>query len=206
MTSLPSEPGLRERKKRETRAAIREAALRLFVTQGYNETTTLEIARAANVSAGTLFNYFPTKDALLVDDFDPIFIRHLRARPADEPPVVAFRRAMLDGLSEAREYIDLSLTRVRLIARTPELRLAAAAELARDTEQLVVLLKERYPALADFDVRVLSNLLIAAVRAAFDSWIESNGKADILALIDRALALVGSGGPARVSSKSRSKD
>ena len=81
---MNAELGLRERKKQQTRAAIREAALELFLAQGYSETTTIQIAAAANVSPGTLFNYFPTKDSLLTDDFDPIFIRHMHARPPDE--------------------------------------------------------------------------------------------------------------------------
>jgi len=188
------EPGLRERKKQQTRAAIREAALKLFMSRGYAETTTTEIAAAANVSAGTLFNYFPTKDSLLVDDFDPIFIRHMRARPASEPPMTAFRRAMLAGLAEGREYIDLSLARARLIMLTPELRAAAAAELRRDAEHLVILLGERYPDIPPFDLRVLSKVLIAAVQTAYETWIGSDGKADILALVDRALELAEAGG------------
>jgi len=190
----PAEPGLRERKKQQTRAAIREAALELFLTQGYAETTTTQIAQAANVSAGTLFNYFPTKDSLLTDDFDPIFIRHMRARPPEEPPATAFRRAIMAGLAEGRDHVGMSLVRARLIMRTPELRAAAAAELRRDTEKLVELLGERYPDIPPFDLRVLSKILIAAVQTAYETWIESDGKADVLALVDRALELAEAGG------------
>jgi AcrR family transcriptional regulator len=193
MAPSPTEPGLRERKKQQTRAAIREVAFKLFLTQGYNETTTAQIARAANVSAGTLFNYFPTKDALLSDDFDPIFIRHMHARPDQEPPVTAFRRAMLAGLAEGAEHIGLSLSRARLIMRTPELRAAAAAELRRDTDKLVALLAERYPDASRFDLQVLSKVLIAAVQAAYEVWVESDGQADVLALVDRALSLTEAG-------------
>jgi AcrR family transcriptional regulator len=190
----PAEPGLRERKKQQTRATIREAALELFLTQGYAETTTTQIAQAANVSAGTLFNYFPTKDSLLTDDFDPIFIRHMRARPPEEPPATAFRRAIMAGLAEGRDHVGMSLVRARLIMRTPELRAAAAAELRRDTEKLVELLGERYPDIPPFDLRVLSKILIAAVQTAYETWIESDGKADVLALVDRALELAEAGG------------
>jgi transcriptional regulator GlxA family with amidase domain len=54
-------PGLRERKKTKTRAAIREHALRLFREQGYEATTVEQIAEAAEVSHSTFFRYFPTK-------------------------------------------------------------------------------------------------------------------------------------------------
>ena len=62
--------GLRERKKAETRAAIQHEALRLFRVQGYDETTTEQIAEAAEDPPSTLFRYFPSKEDLaLTDDY-----------------------------------------------------------------------------------------------------------------------------------------
>jgi AcrR family transcriptional regulator len=55
----------RERKKRETRKRLMEAALQLFQQNGYDQTTVAQIARAADVAKGTFFNYFVTKDAIL---------------------------------------------------------------------------------------------------------------------------------------------
>jgi len=55
----------RERKKRETRQRLVEAALRLFREQGYDGTTVGQIAGAAGVAKGTFFNYFETKEAIL---------------------------------------------------------------------------------------------------------------------------------------------
>lgn len=55
----------RERKKRETRQRLMEAALRLFREQGYDGTTVGQIAEAADVAKGTFFNYFETKEAVL---------------------------------------------------------------------------------------------------------------------------------------------
>ena len=51
-------PGLRERKKARTKAAIQEHALRLFAAQGYQQTTIDQIADAAEVSPSTFFRYF----------------------------------------------------------------------------------------------------------------------------------------------------
>ena len=47
-----------------TRQAILETAQKLFSHQGFEATTTRDIARAAGIGVGTLFNYFPTKEAL----------------------------------------------------------------------------------------------------------------------------------------------
>lgn len=57
----------RERKKRETREGLLEAAAALFREKGYDETTVEEITRSADVAKGTFFNYFPSKQALLGD-------------------------------------------------------------------------------------------------------------------------------------------
>ena len=57
--------GLRERKKRQTREAIAAAAMALFHARGFDEVTVAEVARAADVSEKTVFNYFPTKEDLV---------------------------------------------------------------------------------------------------------------------------------------------
>ncbi|MCC7353721.1 MAG: TetR/AcrR family transcriptional regulator [Anaerolineae bacterium] len=57
----------RERKKRENRERIRQAALELFRRKGFTATTVEEITTAAAVAKGTFFNYFPTKEAVILD-------------------------------------------------------------------------------------------------------------------------------------------
>jgi AcrR family transcriptional regulator len=59
---------LRELKKQRTRKAISDIATELFMERGYHNVTTTEIAQRAEVSIATLFNYFPTKEALVFDD------------------------------------------------------------------------------------------------------------------------------------------
>ncbi|MBV9072991.1 MAG: helix-turn-helix transcriptional regulator [Acidobacteria bacterium] len=58
-------PGRRERRRRETRARIFEAAMRLFAQRGFANTPVEEITEAADVAKGTFFNYFPTKESIL---------------------------------------------------------------------------------------------------------------------------------------------
>ena len=57
--------GLRERKKRQTHEAIAEAAMALFVEHGFDAVTVADVARAADVSEKTVFNYFPAKEDLV---------------------------------------------------------------------------------------------------------------------------------------------
>jgi len=60
--------GLRELKKKQTRKAISDMATKLFIERGYHEVTTAEIAKLANVSVPTLFNYFSNKESLVFDE------------------------------------------------------------------------------------------------------------------------------------------
>lgn len=123
--SQDSEPaGLRERKKAKTRAAIQDHALRLFVVQGYTETTIKQIAEAAEVSQSTFFRYFPTKeDTVLYDRLAPQLIEAFLDQPAELAPLAALRGALhqvFDRLQDA----DSDLERVRqwLVFTQPELR------------------------------------------------------------------------------------
>jgi AcrR family transcriptional regulator len=58
---------LRERKKRLTRALISDTATEMFLERGFDDVTVAEVAEACGVSEKTVFNYFPTKEALLFD-------------------------------------------------------------------------------------------------------------------------------------------
>jgi len=71
----------RERHKEHTLRRIEQAAWTLFTTRGYEATSTREIAEAADIAAGTLFNYFPEKRGLLI---------HLMRRRIDEAADHAF--------------------------------------------------------------------------------------------------------------------
>lgn len=77
--------GRRERKKRQTRDTIQEAALELFTTHGYRNTTIAAIAERADVATRTVTLHFPTKEDLLFAD-DPFTPASLAARLAERDP------------------------------------------------------------------------------------------------------------------------
>ncbi|MER7502646.1 TetR family transcriptional regulator [Nonomuraea pusilla] len=94
--------GLRERKKRETRQAIHLAAMELFAERGFDGVSVLEIAERAGVSKMTVFNYFPTKEAIVLipleEDFSDI-AQLVRGRRPGESLVEGARRDFLDRLA-----------------------------------------------------------------------------------------------------------
>src|ERR1700721_739069 len=89
-TPTPAPEGLRERKKRLTRAAIFAAAERLFSERGFENVTVAEIADAANISVKTLFTYVRAKEELVFSDDPTILdavVAAVRNRAAGQPPL-----------------------------------------------------------------------------------------------------------------------
>ncbi|MEO3823822.1 TetR/AcrR family transcriptional regulator [Actinomadura sp. B10D3] len=100
------EPGLRERKKRETRRRISDIATGLFMTRGFDAVTIADVARAADVSVNTVFNYFGTKEDLFFDRQDEMIEaagRDFRDRRPGESAAAVFRRRFFENL-DARSY------------------------------------------------------------------------------------------------------
>jgi AcrR family transcriptional regulator len=91
-------PGRREENKRATRAALQEAAQRLFAERGYQHTTVRDIAEAAGVTERTFFRYFGAKEELVLasagDWLEPVSAA-IRARPSSEDAVTAVQRVVL---------------------------------------------------------------------------------------------------------------
>jgi AcrR family transcriptional regulator len=199
MSVLPdakSRPGLRERKKARTRAAIREHALRLFREQGYDETTVEQIAEAAEVSPSTFFRYFPTKeDVVLQDDMELLWMDGFLAQPADMGPIAALRaavRAAFDGmgpgeLAELRETMDMAIA-------VPAVRGRMLAEFARTTQVIAQAVAERAgKAATDFEVQALAGAVVGVAMAAwFDRPEDLEGFG---AKLERGLALLEAGLP-----------
>ena len=114
--------GLRERKKLRTRETIVTVALELFAERGYQQTTVAEIADAAEVSKGTVFAYFPSKEDIVFADTAPVcedLLRRLRDRTSDRSAAEVLRSFMGEHATapDARR-----LLRERLIAEDEQLR------------------------------------------------------------------------------------
>src|SRR6202161_4744728 len=95
-----SSEGLRERKKRQMRRQLSDAATGLFLERGFDAVRVAEVAAACGVSEKTVFNYFPVKEALILDRLEGTMAA-LRDGLADRAvaPVEAVLR-ILDGERE----------------------------------------------------------------------------------------------------------
>src|SRR5689334_10275622 len=150
MAAIEPKLGLRERKKRRTRETIVSVATRLFSEQGFEATTTAQIADAAEVSPSTFFTYFPTKADVVFSLFDAVIVsadRRVLGRPDGELATDAIVAWVADELPEVEApYVDLLHATDRLVSEDPDLqaqwRLRAAlfedvlaAAFARDLEE-----------------------------------------------------------------------
>lgn len=185
-------PGLRERKKQKTKASIQREALRLFKKHGYEETTIEDIAEAAEISPSTFFNYFPTKeDVVIYDEYDPQVFATLMAQSESEPLSVSIRNLItqLSGVFEA-DSEDI-LERAKLSLEVPELRARIWEELERARDLFAeVIAKRTGRNAADFEVRVIAMALVAAAFEASITWVQQGGKGNMLDLFQRAIDAV----------------
>lgn len=143
-------PGLRERKKRQTASRIWAAAVELFLERGFDQVSVAEIAAAADVSKMTVFNYFGTKEDVLLGPMEEHVTDAadaVRDRAPGESAADALRRHLL-GLIEARDAsVGLSdsprtLQVLRLVTETPVLLHRAHAFHLRRQQLLAAVLAE----------------------------------------------------------------
>lgn len=190
----------RERKKRETRLSLMEAALRLFGENGYDATTVKDITDAAGVAKGTFFNYFETKEAIL-------------------PAIAAHRLEQLDAVLTSREEAPASpVARIklalRLVAEDPLCQRELAHQLftammnrrevgpEQALRDLLAIQVRQAQALGEIDPARDPLYLASAIRSLFFQrlvlWHQGHRLAPLPELLDQSVDLLlnGVGGPA----------
>ncbi len=144
---MDEQAGLRERKKQHTRDLIAQAARRLFSTHGFDAVTVADVAREADVSRKTVFNYFPTKEDLFysgLELFEERLLDVVRSRTSGESIVAAFARFVTEsaGLLAAEDPEAGERLRAinRLIIESPTLQARERQIYARYTDALAALI------------------------------------------------------------------
>lgn len=184
--------GLRERKKEKTRVALLDAALDLFLEQGYEATTVEQIAGVVEVSSRTFFRYFSSKEHLALwfhDHSEEVMQSELRARPLDEPPFTSLLHALRAMIADMRNstpedtarflklrklYEDNPALVGRNVARGAGTELRLAEEIARRTGR-------------DLATDQLPGLMVGFAMAALRVGFECPGQpiSDLGQLVDR---------------------
>lgn len=190
----PTSPTLWDRTRQLASEEILQTALRLFTQQGYGETTIAQIAREAGVSQRTLFRYFGTKEDLIgggQERFVSLMKDAVREQPVEVGAWEALRAAFEAALS-LHATREEALERFRLVHQTDSLRAAYLGKRMRCQEELLPLLEAR-PAPSGTDT-MQARAIVATAFACFDAatatWLDGDGRDDLLDLYDRGLAAV----------------
>ncbi|MFI2507505.1 TetR/AcrR family transcriptional regulator [Streptomyces sp. NPDC018972] len=211
--------GLRERKKRATRAALAEAAVRLAAEHGAEKVTVEAISAAAGVSVRTFFNYFDTRDdAFVVIDADAgaRMRQAVLDAPASLSPLQALREALAAELAEAEQQHELWRLHAQVVHASPHLLVRTlGAHMADETglaEAIAARIRaggptssvsppapatdeERRGAL-DLYPRLLAAVAGTAVRTSVEHWSARQEDAAFLDVFQEVFALLAAGLPA----------
>jgi AcrR family transcriptional regulator len=194
-----TEPGRRERKKLETREALREAARRLFAEQGYEATTVKEIADAADVAERTFFRYFASKEDLLLPDLVLLFQafeRATAARPAGEAPLDAVREAAIEVFCDPAATM-LSVLRPHSEALDPVIAARLTRAFIDSEDRLARVLAARIRPDRDAAVEawaaVVAKAAMAAARVAFRAALTGDTGGPLSAELRGAFAILSGG-------------
>jgi len=176
MTDVAPELGLRERKKQRTRQLIADTARRLFAERGFEQVTVTEIAREADVSPATVFNYFPTKEDLFysrLEAFEEELLTAIRERGGGRSVLDAFGDFLLGQggvlAIDAPGADEQIRTITRIITESPALLARERQVFDRYAQTLAALLAEETGAEpGDVVPHVVANVLLGLHRALID--------------------------------------
>jgi AcrR family transcriptional regulator len=184
-------PGLRERKKQQTRETIARVALQLFAERGYDHTTLAEIAEAANISTRTIFAYFQSKEDILFCD-EPAVFEQLKQTLEHRPSGVTTIDALRDFLASMGPQDDNLRLRKKIVGSSEELRHAERARAAR-VEELIAesITKDLDAGPGDVRPALVAASMTAAFRAAQDRLESESGEPisheQAMAILDEVL-------------------
>lgn len=176
--------GLRQRKKERTRRLLVDTALRLFQEQGYEQTTIAQIAETAELSPGTFFLHFATKeDVVFAGQHDRLDLALLaiRERSPDEAPVEVLVHVIERVAVSVRESLNIATEsgrlRIGLLLSVPALKAQALHRIAEAQRQVAAALRTAYPDQLDAVaaaamVGALSGATVAAAIAAVEAGMD----------------------------------
>jgi AcrR family transcriptional regulator len=186
-----------ELRRRSTHEALRQAALKSFARKGFANVTVTELSREAGVTERTFFRHFPTKEAVLFQDYETQ-LEWLAEALAQRPPSESLFDAVLASVAAFPH--DVEVVRQAATARTELIssdRIASHLRVVQSSfaQVLTEFVKNRKPDAANIDLvaEVSGSVLAAALVVAVESWGRDGCAGDLGELVAASLDLVRSG-------------
>ncbi|SDQ89928.1 DNA-binding transcriptional regulator, AcrR family [Actinopolyspora saharensis] len=181
--------GLRERKKRATHQALQRAAVSLFREHGPHAVTVEDICAHADVSPRTFFNYFTSKEEVLVPwDQETITNTPERvlARPDTEEPLRTAQAVLGEAMNTAMSGSTWRDQAV-ILRENPELiERVVTAFRAMESSLVEGLARKRNVSCEDPYVRLVGATAITALRVSVQAWQESESDSSLHEYLDEA--------------------
>jgi AcrR family transcriptional regulator len=173
-----AKPSRRQEHKMQTKRALQQAALDLFARDGYDTTTTDEIAERAGVSARTFFRYFPTKDSVLfVGEYG--WFQSLTEDYLAQPDSLSDIDALLQTLLAKPPGRRSQQLYDKAVASSPTLRGVVHAHQQEDIETLAEAVATRRGfRKANEGCRLLSIVVLITYRRALTRWLDGPASVD----------------------------
>ncbi|MEV4282062.1 TetR family transcriptional regulator [Actinoplanes xinjiangensis] len=187
-----------ERKRRLVAGELRDAALMLLATKGFDAVTVDDIAAVAGVSRRTFFRYFASKEDVVVRflaDMGASVVTELAARPRAEPPSAALRHAIwvpLAACTDRADHTERARIVVRLILDTPALHARWLDRQSRWRDALAAELAARHRLDPDTDPypRMAAGMAMLALDTVLRQWQPGADEQRLAELTDQAFAVV----------------
>lgn len=179
-----STTGLRETKKARTRLELREAAIELFLADGYDATTVADIAASAGVSEPTFYRYYSTKAAVVLAPLElriDASLTALEALPADLAPLEACLRNVRSAAAADLLPAPTEAPYLRVLRETQSLRSAMLDLFDAATDRLAIDFARRLQRRPDdLEVRQSAAVVIATLHEIFLQWATDTDDVDVL--------------------------
>ena len=178
-----------------TRETLKRIALELFAERGFDDVKIAEIAGAGGVSERTFYGHFPTKEAVLFQDYQrrlDWLSAALDMRPSHEPVLESVRVAVRSFPDDFEIVHQAALLRSSLIdgERAAEQMRVVQASFAA---VLLEFVQKRLVGQPSLVALVGANVLAAALVSAVDAWGQGGCEGNIDVMVDEALDLVRTG-------------
>ncbi len=185
-------PGLRERKRQQTRERLTQMAMALFLDRGFEATTLDDIAAAADISRRSFFHYFASKEDVVFawqEESTAALLAAVAARPANESMLVAAENAISAMIRqlEAREAIALA----QLKRDNPALQARDQVKYEKLERALAEALAKRAGHKAErLAARLVAMIATGAMRIGGEFWVAEGARENPEAMAKRTFAAI----------------
>jgi AcrR family transcriptional regulator len=191
-TALPGAPGLRQRKRQQTRERLTRAAMALFLERGFEATTLDDIASAADISRRNFFHYFASKEDVVFawqEESTAALIAAVAARPANESMLAAAENAILATVRQLKPGEAIAMARLK--RDNPALQARDQVKYEKLERALAEALGKRAGhETEELQARLVAMITTGAMRIGAEFWADDGGCEKPEALVKRTFAAI----------------